>query len=224
MLEKARPTRKRPASAMRELITGEAGGGLVLMAVAMIALAVANSPLAPAYFTVLKTYVLGLSILHWINDALMAVFFLLIGLEVKRELLDGQLSTWSRRVLPGIAAAGGMIVPGLVFAILNVGQGENLRGWAIPTATDIAFALGVLALLGSRVPVSLKIFLTALAILDDLLAIIIIAIFYTADLSLSFLGLAASMLILLFALNRAGVERLLPYLGVGLVLWYFVLQ
>ena len=218
------PRVRRPASVLRDLITGEAGGGLVLMAVAVIALIIANSPLAPTYFGALKTYVLGLSILHWINDALMAVFFLLIGLEVKRELLDGQLSTWPRRVLPGIAAAGGMVIPGLIFVALNIGEGENIRGWAIPTATDIAFALGVLALLGSRVPVSLKIFLTALAILDDLLAIIIIAVFYTADLSLLSLGLATVTLAVLFALNRAGVERLLPYLAVGAVLWYFVLQ
>jgi NhaA family Na+:H+ antiporter len=161
----------------------EASGGLTLMFVAALALLIANSPLAPLYFDVLHRHVFGLSVLHWINDALMAVFFLLVGLEIKREFLDGQLATWSRRVLPGIAALGGMVVPAAIFVVLNWGDPERLRGWAIPSATDIAFALGVLSLLGPRVPISLKIFLTALAILDDLGAVLIIAVFYTADLS-----------------------------------------
>jgi len=186
------------------------------------ALAIANSPLAPAYVGVLKTYVGGLSILHWINDALMAVFFLLVGLEIKREFLDGQLATWPRRILPGVAAAGGMAAPALI--ALNAGNPETLRGWAIPTATDIAFALGVLALLGSRVPVSLKVFLTALAIIDDLGAVALIAAFYTADLSLVWLGLAGLTLATLAGLNRAGMERLVPYLALGAVLWFFVLK
>src|SRR3954468_23272636 len=138
--------RRPPASALRELLKSEAGG-IVLMVAAAAALAIANSPLAPAYFGVLKTYVGGLSILHWINDALMAVFFLLVGLEIKREFLDGQLSTWPRRILPGVAAAGGMGAPALIYIAQNAGAPETLRGWAIPTATDIAFALGVLALL-----------------------------------------------------------------------------
>ena len=184
-----------------------------------------NSALAPAYFGALKTYVLGLSILHWINDALMAVFFLLVGLEIKREMLDGQLSTWPRRALPGIAAAGGMIVPALIYVALNAGTPETLRGWAIPSATDIAFALGVLALLGSRVPVSLKVFLTALAILDDLGAVVIIAVFYTADLSWPMLGLGAATLGALAAPERArGSSGSLPYLALGAVLWFFVLR
>src|SRR5215210_7877973 len=215
---------RRPASALRSLLVGEAGGGLVLMAAAALALAMANSPLAPSYFGVLKTYVGGLSILHWINDALMAVFFLLVGLEIKRESLDGQLSTWPRRILPGIAAAGGMVAPALIYVALNAGAPETLRGWAIPTATDIAFALGVLALLGSRVPVSLKIFLTALAIIDDLGAVAIIAAFYTENLSLAWLGLAGLTLVVLAGLNRAGVERLSFYLGLGTLLWVFVLK
>jgi NhaA family Na+:H+ antiporter len=216
--------RHRPASALRSLLQGEAGGGLVLMAAAAIALAMANSPLAPSYFGVLKTYVGGLSILHWINDALMALFFLLVGLEIKREFLDGQLSTWSRRILPGIAAAGGMFAPALIYVALNTSTPATLRGWATPTAKDIAFALGVLALLGSRVPVSLKIFLTALAIIDDLGAVAIIAAFYTAELSLAWLGLAGVTLAILAGLNRAGVERLILYLPLGALLWFFVLK
>ena len=194
------------------------------MAAAAIALVVANSSLAPIYFATLKTYAGPLTVLHWINDALMAVFFLLVGLEIKRELLDGQLSTWSRRILPGIAAAGGMLVPGLIYVAINAGTPATLRGWAIPTATDIAFALGVLALLGSRVPVSLKIFLTALAILDDLGAVAIIAAFYTGDLSLAWLGGAGLVLAALSALNRFWVERLWLYVALGLLLWVFVLN
>ncbi len=214
----------RPRSAMRAFMRSEAAGGLVLMAVALLALAVANSPLAPGYFAILETYVLGLSVLHWINDGLMAVFFLLVGLEIKREMLDGQLSTWPRRALPGIAAIGGMIVPAAIYVAFNAGHPATLRGWAIPAATDIAFALGVLALLGPRVPVSLKLFLTALAILDDLGAVAIIPVFYTADLSAGMIGLAALTLALLAGLNRYGVVRLWPYLLLGLALWYFVLR
>jgi NhaA family Na+:H+ antiporter len=180
--------------------------------------------LADAYFHALHVDVAGLSIQHWINDALMALFFLLVGLEIKREFLDGELVNWSRRALPGIAAAGGMAVPALIYVAINSGSPETLRGWAIPAATDIAFALGVLSLLGSRAPVSLKIFLTALAILDDLGAVLIIAFFYTADLSVPYLGLAAATLAVLMALNRFRVYRLAPYLILGVALWYFVLQ
>src|SRR5918993_5757538 len=198
------PTR-RPPSALRAFLDSEATGGLVLMAVAVLALGVANSPLAPGYFGVLQTGVLGLSILHWINDGLMAVFFLLVGLEIKRELLDGQLRTWPDRALPGLAALGGMLVPALIYVALNWGTPDTLRGWAIPSATDIAFALGVLSLLGPRVPVSLKVFLTALAILDDLGAVLIIAVFYTADLSPVFLGGTLAVLGVLVGLNRSGV-------------------
>src|ERR671910_1380078 len=172
-----RPERR--ISLMRRFFTNEASSGIILMAVTVVALVIANSPLADTYFAVLKTYVLGLSVLHWINDALMAVFFLLVGLEIKREMLDGQLRTWPDRALPGIAALGGMLVPALIYVAVNWGTPETLRGWAIPAATDIAFALGVLSLLGSRVPVSLKVFLTALAILDDLGAVVVIALFYT---------------------------------------------
>ncbi len=205
-------------------MASEAAGGVVLMAVAVIALVVANSALAPTYFRALNTHVLGLSILHWINDALMAVFFLLIGLEIKREVLDGQLSTWSQRALPGIAALGGMVMPALVYVILNTSTPATLRGWAIPAATDIAFALGVLALLGPRVPVSLKVFLTALAIIDDLGAVAIIAFFYAGDLSATMLALAFLGLGLLLILNRLGVMKLWSYLLIGVAIWYVVLR
>ncbi|WP_243370438.1 Na+/H+ antiporter NhaA [Microvirga solisilvae] len=216
------PTRR--ISLMRKFFDSEASGGMILMGVTVIALVLANSPAADLYFGILKTYVFGLSILHWINDALMAVFFLLVGLEIKREMLDGQLSTWPRRILPGIAALGGMIAPALVYLAITRNEPQLHHGWAIPAATDIAFALGVLAVLGSRVPTSLKIFLTALAILDDLGAIIIIALFYTSDLSLVMLGLAALCLVALIALNRFNVTSLVPYLILGAVLWFFVLK
>lgn len=214
----------RRQTAIRAFLSHEAAGGIVLMTAALLAVVVANSPASSAYFGVLKTYVLGLSVLHWINDGLMAVFFLLVGLEIKRETIDGELSTWSRRALPGIAALGGMIVPALIYVGFNWGNGQTLRGWAIPAATDIAFALGVLSLLGPRVPVSLKLFLTALAILDDLGAVAIIAVFYAGDLQLSMLAGAGVTLLLLILLNLTGWERLWAYLGLGVVLWYFVLQ
>jgi NhaA family Na+:H+ antiporter len=217
-----RPERR--ISLMRRFFDNEASGGIILMAVTVVALSIANSPLADAYFAVLKTYMFGLSVLHWINDALMAVFFLLVGLEIKREMLDGQLSTWPRRILPGVAALGGMVAPALVYLAFTWSEPNLRSGWAIPAATDIAFALGVLAILGSRVPASLKIFLTALAILDDLGAIIIIAIFYTGELSLTMLGAAALCIAVLVAFNRFGVTALLPYLVLGAVLWFFVLK
>lgn len=194
------------------------------MFVAALALLVANSPLADGYFALLRLKIAGLDVLHWINDGLMVVFFLLVGLEIKREILEGELASWPLRLLPGIAAAGGMIGPGLIYAAFNWDNPLELRGWAIPTATDIAFALGVLSLLGSRVPTSLKVFLTALAILDDLGAVIIIAVFYTADLSIEAAGLAALVFAILIGLNRLGVRALWPYLALGFVLWGLVLQ
>lgn len=219
-------------SFLQAFLRSEALGGYVLMAAALAALIIANSPAAPLYFDVLGSklgfqagpIVLRETVLHWINDGLMAVFFLLVGLEIKREVLDGQLRGVSRIVLPGIAALGGMVAPALIYVLINIGSPETLRGWAIPAATDIAFALGILALLGSRVPTSLKIFLTALAILDDLGAIIIIALFYTAQLKVVALAMAGALLVCLFCLNRAGVTRLTPYLLIGAVLWYFVLK
>ncbi|WP_353630860.1 Na+/H+ antiporter NhaA [Achromobacter xylosoxidans] len=202
------------------------------MLAAVVALAIANSPLAPHYFEALGAklgfqagpVILKESVLHWINDGLMAVFFLLVGLEIKREVLDGQLRGAARIVLPGIAALGGMAMPALIYVLVNLGSPDTLRGWAIPAATDIAFALGILALLGSRVPTSLKVFLTALAILDDLGAIVIIALFYTSELNLFALAMAGALLACLVCLNRAGVLRLAPYLLIGVVLWYFVLK
>jgi NhaA family Na+:H+ antiporter len=217
-------TLRRPLSVLRQFFASTAAGGLVLMAAAALALIVANSPLAAGYFAALEGYLGPLSILHWINDGLMVVFFLLVGLEIKREVLDGQLSRWSRRILPGVAAAGGMAVPALIFLAFNWSDPATARGWAIPAATDIAFALGVLSLLGSRVPTSLKVFLTALAIIDDLGAVAIIAVFYTNELSLPYLGLAAVTLAALIALNRFGVVHLWPYLLLGAVLWFLVLQ
>ena len=216
--------RPRRRSALREFFHNEAAGGLILMGVSALALVTANSSLAPAYFAALHAPLAGLDLLHWINDALMAVFFLLVGLEIKREFLDGELATWPRRALPGIAAAGGMAGPALVYVALQGGDPANLHGWAIPAATDIAFALGVLSLLGRAAPVSLKIFLTALAIIDDLGAVAIIALFYTEDLQLWALGGAAACLAALTALNRLKVTRLAPYLLVGLVLWVFVFR
>lgn len=215
---------ERPKSILREFLDGEAAGGIILMAAAALALIVANSPLADTYFGVLHAYLGPLSVSHWINDGLMAVFFLLVGLEIKREMLDGQLSAWPRRVLPGIAAAGGMLVPALVYVLINRDNQAALSGWAIPTATDIAFALGVLSLLGSRVPASLKVFLTALAIIDDLGAVIIIALFYTSGLSLAYLAAAFAAIAVLIVLNRMRVMKLLPYLVIGAVLWVLVLK
>ncbi|MFF7395007.1 Na+/H+ antiporter NhaA [Achromobacter sp. NPDC008082] len=219
-------------SFLQAFLRSEALGGYVLMAAALAALIIANSPAAPLYFDVLGTkmgfkagpVVLKETVLHWVNDGLMAVFFLLVGLEIKREVLDGQLRGAARIILPGIAAVGGMVIPALIYVLINLGSPETLRGWAIPAATDIAFALGILALLGSRVPTSLKIFLTALAILDDLGAIVIIALFYTSQLKVLALAMAGALLACLFCLNRAGVTRLTPYLLIGAVLWYFVLK
>jgi NhaA family Na+:H+ antiporter len=212
----------RSFSTFREFLRNEAAGGLVLMAAALVALVVANSPLAHAYFSALRIYIGPLSLLHWINDALMALFFLLVGLEIKREVLDGQLSTWSRRTLPGVAALGGMLVPGLIYLAFNLSDPTALRGWAIPAATDIAFALGVLSLLGSRVPTSLKVFLAALAIIDDLGAVLIIAIFYTAQLNgYALLGTLA-VLVILQGLRNFGYAKLPLYLVFGVVLWVTV--
>jgi NhaA family Na+:H+ antiporter len=212
---------KRPRfiSAIRSFLESETAGGNILMAVAALALIVANSSAGSAYFATLEQKYFGLSVLHWINDALMAVFFLLVGLEIKREFINGELSTWDQRALPAIAALGGMAIPALIYVAINAASPETLSGWAIPSATDIAFALGILALAGKRVPMSLKVFLAALAIMDDLGAVIIIAIFYTADLQLWALGGAALTAAILFGLNRLGVKSLATYLILGVGLW-----
>lgn len=217
-----RPLTHRARSALRDLLTSGAAGGLVLMASAALALVVANSPARHAYFHALETYLGPLDLLEWINDGLMAVFFLLVELEIKREMLSGELASWGRRALPGLGALGGMIAPALVYLLVCRGDPAYARGWAIPAATDIAFALGVLALLGSRVPASLKIFLAALAIMDDLGAVVIIALFYSAGLSMPMLSGEGACLVVLALLNLRGVKVLWPYLLVGLPLWYFV--
>lgn len=202
----------------------DAAGGVVLIAAAIAAMVVANSPLQSVYADTLHSVFLGLSVSHWINDGLMALFFLMVGLEIKRELLTGSLATWRQRALPGYAAVGGMLVPALMYVGINWGNPETLAGWAIPAATDIAFALGVLSLLGPRVPASLKIFLAALAILDDLGAVIIISLFYTSDLSIPMLLASLAVLAVLVAMNKMGQKNLLFYAVGGCLLWFLVLQ
>jgi NhaA family Na+:H+ antiporter len=214
----------RALAILASFLASESAGGIVLMGAALAAIIVANSPMASLYFAALHSVWGGLSIELWINDGLMAIFFLMVGLEIKREVLAGGLASWGQRALPGFAAAGGMLVPALIYVAINRGTAETLSGWAIPAATDIAFALGVLSLLGKRVPTSLKIFLAALAILDDLGAVTIIALFYSTGLNLPMLGASFATLAVLIIMNRMGVQRLLPYLLLGLLLWFFVLQ
>ena len=207
----------------------EAASGIVLLFAAVIALVISNSELSNLYFSTLERYLfiginnfgLKLSVLHWINDALMAIFFFFVTLEIKREFLQGELSNIKQALLPIIAAVGGMVVPALIYVFINLGDGETLKGWAIPSATDIAFSLGVLSLLGKRVPLSLKVFLTALAIIDDLGAIVIIALFYSGDLSIKYLSLMLLAFIVLLVINKFNVKRFLPYLIVGIFLWDF---
>jgi Na+:H+ antiporter, NhaA family len=207
----------------------EAASGLVLLIAAILALLISNSHLSEIYFHSLETYLfiginefgLKLSVHHWINDALMAIFFFFVTLEIKREFLQGELSNIKQALLPIIAAVGGMVVPALFYIIINFDNAETINGWAIPSATDIAFSLGILSLLGSRVPVSLKVFLTALAIIDDLGAILIIAFFYSGDLSIPFLSLILISYILLLVLNKFSVKIFIPYLLIGLCMWFF---
>jgi len=214
------------------LLHHEAAGGIVMLLAAILAIALNNSPLHRLDDLLLDTpvsihigsFALDKSLLHWINDGLMAIFFFLVGLEIKKELLTGALSSVDRAVLPAIGALGGMVVPALIYLGLNASDGTAMRGWAIPSATDIAFAVAVLTLLGPRVPASLKVFLLALAILDDLGAIIIIALFYTTKLSVLSLALAAVGCVVLGALNLRGVTRLAPYVMTGIFIWVCVLK
>ena len=207
----------------------EAASGLVLLIAAIFALFISNSNLSNLYFNSLNEYLfiginqfgLKLSVLHWINDALMAIFFFFVTLEIKREVIQGELSNFKQALLPIIAAVGGMVIPALFYIIINYGNAETLSGWAIPSATDIAFSLGILSLLGSRVPISLKVFLTALAIIDDLGAILIIAFFYSGELSVPYLSLILISYILLLVLNKFSVKIFLPYLLIGLCMWFF---
>lgn len=219
------------ASALRAFLASEAAGGIVLMGAAALAMVIANSVWADSYFNFVHavtgpalTPKLGPMTVHlWINDGLMALFFLLVGLEIKREFVDGHLATWEDRRLPVIAAAAGMIVPAIVYLTVAGGDPALVRGWAIPAATDIAFAIGVLALLGSRAPTSLKLFLTTVAIVDDMGAVAIIAVFYTAELNLAALAVAAGIWLAMMVLNRFKVNALWPYLLLAALLWYATL-
>tara|TARA_B100001250_G_scaffold175329_1_gene150780 strand:- start:360 stop:1532 length:1173 start_codon:yes stop_codon:yes gene_type:complete len=207
----------------------EAASGLVLLIAAILALIISNSSISSYYFETLNKYIfiginnfgLKLSLIHWINDALMAIFFFFVTLEIKREFLQGELSNIKQALLPIIAAVGGMVVPALIYVFINFSDSETLNGWAIPSATDIAFSLGVLSLLGKRVPLSLKVFLTALAIIDDLGAIIIIALFYSGDLSIKYLSLMLLAFIILLIINKFNIKKFLPYLIIGVFLWDF---
>ncbi|MGC1469510.1 MAG: Na+/H+ antiporter NhaA [Sphingorhabdus sp.] len=231
MSEKTKPAASKPASALRDFLDSEAAGGIILMGVAALAMLVANLPLAESYFHFIHavtgpelTPKLGPMTVHlWINDGLMAIFFLLVGLEIKREFVDGHLATWADRLLPMIAAAAGMALPAAVYLYIAGGDPALVRGWAIPAATDIAFAIGVLALLGSRAPASLKLFLTTVAIVDDMGAVAIIALFYTDSLNMVALGAAAAIWLVMLALGRLGVARLWPYLILAALLWYATL-
>jgi Na+:H+ antiporter, NhaA family len=223
--------RTHPRSALREFLESESAGGIILMGAAALAMILANSPLADAYFAAVKyetgpelTPKLGPMTIHlWINDGLMAIFFMLVGLEIKREFVDGRLATWSQRRLPMVAAAGGMIVPALFYLAITSGTPGVANGWAIPAATDIAFAIGVLALLGKRAPTSLKLFLVTVAIVDDMGAVTIIAIFYTATINMAALAASFALLAIMFGLNRGGVKRLDIYLLLALAAWYAML-
>ena len=207
----------------------EAASGLILLISAVLALIISNSTYSSLYFEVLEKYLffginsfgIKMSVIHWINDALMAAFFFFVTLEIKREFIQGELSNRKQALLPIIAATGGMLVPALIYVYINFQNSEALNGWAIPSATDIAFSLGVLSLLGSRVPLSLKVFLTALAIIDDLGAIVIIAFFYSGDLSINYLTLLLLTFIGLLILNKLNIKKFLPYLVLGLILWFF---
>ena len=216
----------------REFFKLEASSGIMLLFAAVLALIISNGSYSDEYFSILKKYItlgtdsfgLKLSVLHWINDVLMAIFFFFVSLEIKREFLQGELSNPKQALLPIIGAIGGMVVPALFYIFINYSDSTTLNGWAIPSATDIAFSLGVLSLLGKRVPISLKVFLTALAIIDDLGAIVIIAFFYSGKIQIVYLVLMLVAVIILIALNKFKVNNFLPYLIVGIFLWDFTHQ
>lgn len=218
--------------ALKDFLKQESAGGIVLIASAFLALIIANSPLSSVYFGALETklnlsysaFEINKPLLLWINDGLMAVFFFLIGLEVKREIINGQLSSWDKASLPLLAAIGGMAVPAMVFVALNYSQPANINGWAIPAATDIAFALGILSLLGPRVPVALKALLLAIAVIDDIGAITVIALFYSGEIKTDMLIAAAVVYALLFAVNRMRIATGMPYVILTIIMWVFVLK
>lgn len=209
-------------SVIRQLLSSQAAGGQILMLAAAAAMVAANSSLSEEFFHALHIKIGPLSLLHWINDGLMALFFLLVGCEIKREFVDGEMASWPRRILPGIAAAAGMAVPALIYLAVNRSVPENVSGWAIPTATDIAFALGVMALLGNRVPGSLKLLLTAIAVIDDLGAIVVIAVAYTNDVQVQALASAGVITGIMVWLSVKNVQPLWPYLMLGVGLWVAV--
>ncbi len=222
----------RVEKALKDFLKQESAGGIVLIASALLALIVANSPLADAYFGTLNTklnisfgsFEINKGLILWINDGLMAIFFFLIGLEVKREIIDGQLSTWDKASLPLAAAIGGMAIPAAIFVALNWSSPESINGWAIPAATDIAFALGILSLLGPRVPVALKALLLAIAVIDDIGAITVIALFYSGEIKIDMLIGGGLMLALMFGLNRMRIGSAIPYVLLTMIMWVFVLK
>ncbi len=222
----------RVSAALKDFLKQESAGGIVLMAAAALALIIANSPLAPFYFDTLATklnvsfgaFAIDKSLILWINDGLMAIFFFLIGLEVKREIVDGQLSSWNKASLPLAAAIGGMALPALVFVAFNWNSPDTIGGWAIPAATDIAFALGILSLLGPRVPVAMKALLLAIAVIDDIGAITVIALFYTSEVKVDMLLAGGAMLALLFLVNRYRASTAIPYVLLTVIMWVFVLK
>lgn len=222
----------RVGTALKDFLQQESAGGILLIIAAALALIIANSPGSEAYFGTLSTklnvsfgdFAIDKALLLWINDGLMAVFFFLIGLEVKREIIDGQLSTWNQASLPLAAAIGGMAIPALIYLAFNLDSPESIDGWAIPAATDIAFALGILSLLGPRVPTAMKALLLAIAVIDDIGAILVIALFYTGEIKLDMLAGAAAMLALLFVVGRLRIGSAIPYVLLTIVMWVFVLK
>ena len=220
------------SQAIKNFFSREEKSGILLLLFAMLALIIVNSPLQSLYFEIKYTYIpinigdfsFTKNVSHWVNDGLMAIFFFVIGLELKREILEGELSSFDRMVLPAIAAIGGMLAPAVVYVLINYSNPENMSGWAIPTATDIAFSLAVLLLLGKSVQLSLKVFLLSLAIIDDLGAVLIIAFFYTSEISMIYLSYSAAVLALLILLNLSGSQKMYIYILLGIFLWYFVLK